>query len=104
VYQHHIAREDGGIEAVAAVHRGHAAPHRGFIHDVVVHEAEVVEQLHGHGRRQCRLRVIGKLVVAHHGEHGAEALAAKAEEVVDGLVQGGRRLLKFLLLQVVFEE
>ena len=52
---HHISRQNRGVLGPLGVHGGTATAKRCLVHDVVVHQGEIVEQFHGHGRGHGRI-------------------------------------------------
>jgi hypothetical protein len=82
-----IAREDRDRVAPALMRALHTAAQLGLIHDVVVVERREVDQLAGrrslHHFRRARLGELGR----EQGEHGAEPLPARGEQVAGGLPQ-----------------
>ena len=79
--------KNGRIVVPLCVHGGTAAAQRRLVHDVVVHQGEVVEQFHRHGRRHRvgRLRPLG--FARRQGQQGADPFAPQGQQIVNGVVQ-----------------
>lgn len=95
--EHHIAAEDARVHVVFRVDGRLAPAQRRGIHDVVVHEREIVEQLDGSGGGQGGIQVVGEKLVAEQQQRGPDALAAEPQDVRTGFVQfagrGGEGIL-----------
>ena len=84
---HDVARENGRIVIPLRVHSGASSAQGRLVHDVVVHQGEIVEQFHRHGRRH-RLRHLTSLGFARRqSQYGANPLAPQGQEVMNGVVQ-----------------
>ena len=87
VNHHGIARKDGAVDTPFAVYGRFAAADGSIVHDVVVQQREVVENLHRRSTRQRTRHVVAEYVACHHGQQRPEPFAALTERIDNGLVK-----------------
>ena len=84
-----IPGEDGEVVVPFLVHGGMAAAEGRLVHDVVVHQGEIVEELYGEGRRQRLFPGSPAGLACRHDQHRSQPLAPQAHEVADRSIQFG---------------
>ena len=91
-----IAHQHGGLVAPQGIGRRPTAPQRAVVHHVVVQQRRGVDELHR--RRQIDM---APALIAHHarggdGEHGAQALAARGQQMAGQLADQRHRAFQAL--------
>ena len=85
--EHRIARQDGDVLSPFGEDGRVTPAHRRVVHDVVVQQREIMENLDGCRCRHGRLGLVGEDSAGKHQQHGTQPFPAHREGIADRCVQ-----------------